>query len=190
MDLEAMWAGLANGTFTTVSSDHAPSKLDHPLGKKKGTFTFTQIPNGLPGLETRLPTMFCGGVLSRRISIQKFVELTSSNPAKLYGLGSTKGTIQPGFDADLTIWYPTLEQAIEHGTVPTVSHNAAPRHRLYPNRDAGGVVGSKADGEIPETGREFLKPATRGVRQRMPPVPVVSRQMKSSRSVALYKIVL
>ncbi|RDW68813.1 hydantoinase/dihydropyrimidinase family protein [Aspergillus mulundensis] len=111
MDLDAMWDGLVNGTFTTFSSDHAPAKYDHPLGKKKGTETFTQIPNGLPGLETRMPSLFCAGVLTGRLSVQKFVELTASNPAKLYGLSDTKGTIAPGYDADLVIWYPTPEQA-------------------------------------------------------------------------------
>ncbi|KAI3012036.1 hypothetical protein CBS147346_951 [Aspergillus niger] len=182
MDLEAMWAGLANSTFTTVSSDHAPSKFDHPLGKKKGTSSFTQIPNGLPGLETRLPTMFCGGVLTGRISIQKFVELTSSNPAKLYGLGSTKGTIQPGFDADLTIWYPTPEQAASHGTsvmTPFQLSNDMLHHDIdytpfegmeftnWPrytilrgqtvwNRDAGGITGSKGDGAFLKRGPSTL----------------------------------
>ncbi|KAL4745428.1 hypothetical protein BDW72DRAFT_211455 [Aspergillus terricola var. indicus] len=111
MDLKAMWDGLVNGTFTTFSSDHAPSKFDHPLGKKKGTSSFTQIPNGLPGLETRMPSLFCAGVLTGRLSVQKFVELTASNPAKLYGLSDRKGTIAPGYDADLVIWYPTAEQA-------------------------------------------------------------------------------
>ncbi|KAL6236502.1 hypothetical protein BDW75DRAFT_239157 [Aspergillus navahoensis] len=111
MDLQAMWDGLVNGTFTTFSSDHAPSKFDHPLGKKKGTATFTQIPNGLPGVETRMPSLFCAGVLTGRLSVQKFVELTASNPAKLYGLSDRKGAIAPGYDADLVIWYPTAEQA-------------------------------------------------------------------------------
>ncbi|KAI9923441.1 hypothetical protein ASPWEDRAFT_129787 [Aspergillus wentii DTO 134E9] len=116
MDLQAMWDGLSNGTFTTVSSDHAPSKFDHPLGKKQGTSTFTQIPNGLPGVETRMPTVFCEGVLTGRLSVTKYVELTSSNPAKLYGLGHCKGTIAPGYDADLVIWYPTAEQAATNGS--------------------------------------------------------------------------
>ncbi|KKA23000.1 Dihydropyrimidinase [Rasamsonia emersonii CBS 393.64] len=104
MELEEMWKGLSNGTFTTFSSDHAPSKFDHPQGKKAGlvdgTMSFKKIPNGLPGVETRMATLFCGGVLTGRISIQRFVELTSSNPAKLYGLGDRKGTIAPGYDAD------------------------------------------------------------------------------------------
>jgi len=112
-DLDAMWQGLANGTFTTVSSDHAAHKFDHGRGKKAGLVDgvpqFRKIPNGLPGLETRLPLLF-EGVLDGKISITKFVELTSVNPAKLYGLADTKGTIAPGYDADLTIWYPTSEQ--------------------------------------------------------------------------------
>ncbi|OJJ50648.1 hypothetical protein ASPZODRAFT_11512 [Penicilliopsis zonata CBS 506.65] len=114
LHLDAMWEGLVNGTFTTFSSDHAPSKFDHPIGKKAGTSTFTKIPNGLPGLETRMPSLFCHGVLTGRLSIQKFVELTSSNPAKLYGMGGSKGTIAPGHDADLVIWYPTQEQAANY----------------------------------------------------------------------------
>jgi dihydropyrimidinase len=65
----------------------------------------------MPGVETRVPLLFCGGVMTGRLSIQKFVELTSSNHAKLYGFGDRKGTIAPGFDADLVIWYPTETQA-------------------------------------------------------------------------------
>ncbi|KIK35678.1 hypothetical protein CY34DRAFT_16872 [Suillus luteus UH-Slu-Lm8-n1] len=111
-DQDAMWAGVKNGTFTIVSSDHAPSKFNHPNGKQRGLSDgnlpygkFRLIPNGLPGVETRVPLLFSGGVLSGRISPQKFVEVTSTNPAKLYGL-KKKGSIAPGFDADLVIWYP------------------------------------------------------------------------------------
>jgi dihydropyrimidinase len=71
----------------------------------KGFPSFTKIPNGLPGLETRQPLLF-SGVLDGRLSITKFVELTSSNPAKLYGMGDTKGSVAPGYDADIVIWYP------------------------------------------------------------------------------------
>ncbi|KAL0256540.1 hypothetical protein SLS55_008935 [Diplodia seriata] len=116
MDLDAMWAGLVNGTFTTFSSDHAPSKYDHPCGKKlglspaDGSMHYDKVPNGLPGLETRLPALFEGGVLTGRVSPAKFVELTAANPAKLYGMGDRKGAIAPGFDADLVVWYPTPEQ--------------------------------------------------------------------------------
>lgn len=110
-DLDAVWQGVQNGTFTTVSSDHAATKYDHTNGKKKGLCDhgshghFKYIPNGLPGLETRVPLLFTSGVLGGKITPQKFVELTSTNPAKLYGL-TNKGTIAPGYDADITIWYP------------------------------------------------------------------------------------
>ncbi|OQU99766.1 hypothetical protein CLAIMM_05353 [Cladophialophora immunda] len=111
-DQDAIWTGIKNGTFTTLSSDHAPIKFDHPQGKLRGLAhgggeqgKFQYIPNGLPGVETRVPLLWSGGVLTGRITPQKFVEVTATNPAKLYGL-TNKGTIGPGFDADLTIWYP------------------------------------------------------------------------------------
>jgi dihydropyrimidinase len=69
-DLDAVWRGLANGTVTTFSSDHCPSKYDHPKGKKKGlegfAADFTKIPNGLPGVETRLPLLMTYGVNRKR----------------------------------------------------------------------------------------------------------------------------
>jgi dihydropyrimidinase len=111
-DLEAMWRGIANGTFTTFSSDHAPSSYDHPNGKKlglkSGIMRYRDIPNGVPGVETRLPLLFsyAGSDKDSRLSLQRFVQLTSSDPAKLYGLDGTKGNIAPGYDADLVIWYP------------------------------------------------------------------------------------
>ncbi|ETS75377.1 hypothetical protein PFICI_12321 [Pestalotiopsis fici W106-1] len=126
-DLEEIWLGLANGTFTVVSSDHAPATFDHECGKLKGLSApdehghrhgdFRVVPNGLPGMETRLPLLFDrtfdpsrpGGGFGDdkiRISLPRFVELTSTNPAKLYGLGHRKGSLAPGFDADIVIWYP------------------------------------------------------------------------------------
>ncbi|KAI0127409.1 hypothetical protein BJ170DRAFT_371569 [Xylariales sp. AK1849] len=125
-DLEDIWMSLANGTFTVVSSDHAPATFDHECGKLKGRKQtddghshgdFRNVPNGLPGIETRLPLLFdrtfdpsrpnLGFADDKaRISLPRFVELTSTNPAKLYGLGDRKGSLQPGFDADIVIWYP------------------------------------------------------------------------------------
>ncbi|KAI1337978.1 hypothetical protein F5Y15DRAFT_388495 [Xylariaceae sp. FL0016] len=125
-DLEEIWLSLANGTFTVVSSDHAPATFDHPCGKMKGLTTddaghkhadFRVIPNGLPGMETRLPLLFDrsfdparadGGFEDDkiRISLPRFVALTSTNPAQLYGLGDRKGSLLPGYDADIVIWHP------------------------------------------------------------------------------------
>jgi dihydropyrimidinase len=101
-----LWDALADGLFTVFSSDHAPYCYDgaqgkHPDGKE---VPFRHIPNGLPGLETRLPLLFSEGVLSGRLTPQRFVELTSTAPARAYGLHPRKGTIAVGSDADLVIW--------------------------------------------------------------------------------------
>ena len=103
---QVIWDGLADGLFTIVSSDHAPFSYDDPHGKKlEGReVPFRYIPNGIPGLETRLPLLYSEGVLKGRITLSRFVELTSTNPAKLYGLYPKKGTIAVGADADLVIW--------------------------------------------------------------------------------------
>ncbi|PYH94569.1 D-hydantoinase [Aspergillus ellipticus CBS 707.79] len=139
-DLEYLWRGLSNGTFTVVSSDHAPSTFDHPCGKMRGMTAvegeekphrdFRKVPNGVPGVETRLPLLFDrarGHGISDdgliRISLPRFVQLTSTNPAKLYGLGDRKGSLLPGFDADIVIWYPEGDHYVSgntaaHGTAP------------------------------------------------------------------------
>ncbi|ERS95307.1 dihydropyrimidinase [Sporothrix schenckii 1099-18] len=115
-DIEAIWRGIANGTFTIFSSDHCPYRFNDPHGKQlgqrpndNGTYSerFTQVPNGLPGVETRVPLLYSEGVLKRRcIDTKRFVELTSENPAKLYGLYPKKGAIQIGSDADIVVWHP------------------------------------------------------------------------------------
>ncbi|MDB5954780.1 dihydropyrimidinase [Ramlibacter sp.] len=103
---EVIWDGLADGLFTVFSSDHAPFNFDDPAGKKPGgeEVPFQHIPNGIPGLETRMALLWSEGVLAGRITPQKFVELTATNPAKAYGLHPRKGTIAVGADADLVIW--------------------------------------------------------------------------------------
>ena len=103
---EIIWDGLGDGLFTVFSSDHAPFRYEDPQGKKIGgeEVPFRHIPNGIPGLETRLPLLYSEGVLGGRITLQKFVELTATNPAKAYGLHPRKGTIAVGSDADLVLW--------------------------------------------------------------------------------------
>lgn len=170
-DLESMWRGIANGTFTTFSSDHAPSKYDHPGGKKlglvkiNGTASYRNIPNGLPGVETRLPLLFshAGPGPDAKLSLPRFVELTSSNPAKLYGLDGVKGSIAPGYDADLVIWYPGTERGatvvsqdiLHHGVDYTPFEGMHvtnwPRYTILRgkvawDRDHGGLVGARQDG--------------------------------------------
>lgn len=101
-----IWNGLASGLFTIVSSDHAPFDMQGLQGKRVAgeEASFDRIPNGVPGVETRLPLLMSEGVLGGRIDIHRFVELTATNPARLYGLYPRKGTIAVGSDADLVIW--------------------------------------------------------------------------------------
>jgi dihydropyrimidinase len=111
---QVIWDGLADGLFTIFSSDHAPFRYDDPHGKKLGgkEVSFQYIPNGIPGLETRLPLLFSEGVGKGRITLNRFVELTATNPAKLYGLHPRKGTLAVGSDADISIWDPEKEVTI------------------------------------------------------------------------------
>ncbi|MGH8760751.1 MAG: dihydropyrimidinase [Burkholderiales bacterium] len=103
---QVIWNGLNDGLFTLFSSDHAPFNYDAPEGKKPGgqEVAFRHIPNGIPGLETRMPLLYSEGVLGGRMTLNRFVELTATNPAKTYGLHPRKGTIAIGSDADLVVW--------------------------------------------------------------------------------------
>ncbi|SME92591.1 dihydropyrimidinase [Tistlia consotensis] len=103
----AIWNGLQNGTFQVFSSDHAPYAFDETAKLAAGPDApFHKIANGLPGIELRMPLLFSEGVRKGRIDLQRFVELTSTNAARLYGLFPRKGTIAIGGDADLAIWEP------------------------------------------------------------------------------------
>ncbi|UGV25610.1 dihydropyrimidinase [Rhodopseudomonas boonkerdii] len=117
----ACWEGLQQGVFTLFSSDHCPFRYDDPAGKltPRARTSFRWIPNGIPGVETRLPILFSEGVSKGRITLNQFVALTSSNHAKTYGLKG-KGAIAVGYDADIALWDPkrkaTLTQAnLHHG---------------------------------------------------------------------------
>lgn len=103
---EVIWHGLDNGTFQLLSSDHAPFTFGGPTGKQVNgpNASFDKVPNGIPGLETRMPLLMSHGVAGGRIDVHQFVALTSTNAAKLYGLFPRKGTIAVGSDADIVIW--------------------------------------------------------------------------------------
>ncbi len=111
---ESVWRALENGTFQVFSSDHAPFRYEDPKGKmlQGADAKFAYIPNGVPGVETRLPLLFSEGVGKGRINLRRFVELTSANPARIYGLYPKKGTIAIGADADIAIWDPDKEVEI------------------------------------------------------------------------------
>jgi dihydropyrimidinase len=113
----ACWEGLQTGTFDLFSSDHCPFRYEDDQGKlnDKGKKSFRWIPNGIPGVETRLPILFSEGVGKGRIDLNRFVALSSTNHAKLYGLYPQKGTIAIGSDADIALWDPKKSVTITNG---------------------------------------------------------------------------
>ncbi len=119
---EACWNGLEQNTFDVFSSDHCPFRYQDSHGKlnPRGSSNFRYVPNGIPGVETRLPILFSEGVIKGRISLNRFVSLTSTNHAKLYGL-KNKGSIAVGMDADISIWDPSIRRTITQGEL----HSAA-----------------------------------------------------------------
>lgn len=114
---EAVWRGLANGTFSVFSSDHAPFRFLGGDGKRAhgDNAGFHQVANGIPGVETRMALLWSEGVRGGRITPQRFVELTATNAAKLYGLYPRKGSIAIGADADLVIWDEGQDVIVTNG---------------------------------------------------------------------------
>ncbi|WP_372890380.1 dihydropyrimidinase [Rhodosalinus sp.] len=103
----ALWRHVAAGTFSVVSSDHAPYRFDETGKFANGRdVDFRKIANGMPGIEMRLPLLFSEGVVKGRISLRQFVALSSTNAARLYGMLPRKGTLAIGADADIAIWDP------------------------------------------------------------------------------------
>jgi len=113
---EAIWNGLISETLDIVSSDHAPFRYASPKGKMLcgDPTAFNWVPNGIPGIETRLPILFSEGVVKGRIDLPRFVALTATNPAKMYGLHPRKGSLAVGADADVVIWDPERRVTIRN----------------------------------------------------------------------------
>lgn len=108
-DQQALWSGINQGLIHVVATDHCPFTLEQ---KMMGKDDFTKIPNGHPAIEHRLEFMYSEGVKTGKISLPKFVELTATNAAKIFGLYPRKGTIAIGSDADLVIFNPKKEHTI------------------------------------------------------------------------------
>lgn len=120
---ENCWRGLQTGSFELFSSDHCPFRYDSANGKlnPRGKVNFRYVPNGIPGIETRMPILFSEGVVKGRIDINRFVQVTSTNHAKTYGLYPRKGTIAIGSDADIAIWDPSVTRTIRHADLHDAS---------------------------------------------------------------------
>lgn len=160
---QVIWDGLSDGLFTVLSSDHAPFNYDDPAGKKPGgkEVPFAYIPNGIPGIETRMPLLYSEGVLGGRLTLNRFVELTATQPAKAYGLHPRKGTVAIGSDADLVIWDHreiTLTNSMLHHAVDYTPYEGMTL-KAWPGLTMlrGQVVWDGATFTPPRGGGQFLR---------------------------------
>ena len=112
-DQATLWAAINQGTVQVVATDHCPFKWEQ---KKMGEKDFSKIPNGHPAIEHRMELLFSEGVNKGKISLNKYVEVTSTNPAKIFGMYPKKGTIGIGCDADLVIFDPNEKHTISAKT--------------------------------------------------------------------------
>ena len=155
---EKLWAGLAADHLQAVSTDHCP--FCYKEQKEMGKGDFTKIPNGGPGIEHRLSLVFTGGVHGKRFSLNRFVELVSTTPAKLFGLYPRKGTIAVGTDADLILFDPNKEEIIsakthhmkvDYSMFEGIRVKGVPRQVLVGGRlviDNGKFVGKPGQGQF------------------------------------------
>jgi dihydropyrimidinase len=121
VDQERLWKGLKEHTIQTLATDHCPfffngqepiiyeGKLVAIPGKELGKGDFTKIPNGLPGVGDRMPVLFTEMVGKNQFTVNEFVRLTSTNPAKIFGIYPEKGTLEIGSDADIAVWDPLMK---------------------------------------------------------------------------------
>jgi len=155
---EDIWRGLATNDLQVVSTDHCPFCMKEQ--KELGKGDFTKIPNGMPGVETRMYLMWDGGVRTGRISMNRFVEITATAPAKIFGLYPHKGTIAVGADADIVVWdgdkehelsEKTLHMRVDYSPYEGRTVKGAPTHVLSRGRvvvEGGKYVGTKGDGRF------------------------------------------
>jgi dihydropyrimidinase len=118
---DELWKGLARNDLQVVSTDHCPFCMKEgyqglPKQKQLGIGDFSKIPNGAPGVETRMVLLYDGGVVQKRITLNRWVEVTSTTPAKIMGMFPKKGTIAVGSDADIVVWDPRTTSTISAKT--------------------------------------------------------------------------
>ncbi len=142
---EFVWRGIEAGIFDVFSSDHAPYRMDASGKLHAGPNPpFKKIGNGVPGIEVRLPLLYFEGVRTGRIDLTRFVALSATTAAKLYGLYPRKGTIAVGSDADIAIWDPNLEVTIRQ----EILHDAMDYTPYAGRRVTGWPVTTISRGEV------------------------------------------
>jgi dihydropyrimidinase len=130
---DRLWRGLAFNDLQAISTDHCPFCMKEQ--KELGVGDFSKIPNGAPGIETRMSLVYDGGVRTGRISLNRFVELTSTSPAKIFGLFPRKGTIAPGSDADIVVFDPSRKTVLSART-----HHMRVDYNPYEGREVTGAA--------------------------------------------------
>jgi dihydropyrimidinase len=155
---EDLWRGLRTHDLQVVSTDHCPFCMKGQ--KELGKGNFAKVPNGMPGIETRMYLLWDGGVRKGRISMNRFVEITSTAPAKIFGLYPRKGTIAVGADADLIVWdgekkhtlsQKTLHMRVDYSPFEGQEVTGAPTHVLSRGKvvvENGAYKGKKGDGRF------------------------------------------
>ena len=129
---DKLWRGLAFNDLQAIATDHCPFCMKE---KHLGDGDFSKIPNGAPGVETRMSLVYDGGVRAGKISMNRFVELTSTSPAKIFGMFPKKGTIAPGSDADIVIFDPAKKT-----TLSAKTHHMKVDYNPYEGRQVTGVT--------------------------------------------------
>ncbi len=160
---DRLWRGLAENNLQAISTDHCPFCMKEQ--KELGKNDFSKIPNGAPGIETRLHLVYDGGVRQGKISLNRFVELTATSPAKIFGLFPRKGTIAPGSDADIVVFDPEKRHVLSAKT-----HHMRVDYNPYEGREVRGqveVVLSRGK-VIVENGRFSGKPGAGSFLKRSP----------------------
>ncbi|WP_130891544.1 dihydropyrimidinase [Fusobacterium ulcerans] len=132
-DIEALWEGINNGDIQVIATDHCP--FNFRKEKQFGKNDFTKCPNGAPGVEERVKIIFSEGVKKGRISINKFVEVVCTNPAKIYGCYPQKGVLLPGSDADIVVIDANKKSIITHNSLHSVVD-----YTLYEGREIMGDI--------------------------------------------------
>lgn len=146
---DVLWRALASGSLQAVSSDHSPWSFVEQ--KSRGRDDFSQIPNGGPGIEERVMMVY-QGVNEGRISLNRFVDIVATSPARMFGLAPRKGTIAIGSDADLLIWDPSAEMTIRQSAL----HHASD-YTLYEGKTVRGLPRTVTlRGEVIVQDREFV----------------------------------
>jgi dihydropyrimidinase len=155
-DRAALWAGLNAGMIQTCCTDHAPWTREQKLDP---TLTIADHRPGVSDLETLMPVLFSEGVVKGRVSLQRFVELTAANAARLFGLFPRKGTIAVGSDADLVIWDPALTR-----TVRGTEGQSRAGHSVYDGWEVTGwPVYTLSRGEVIACGGQIVAEGGRGI---------------------------